>query len=314
MLEPELSIGQLYDIARIHILEKSVVDFQKLRLFGIKFNDAPLDSCELLGQGTFGSVYKHGDVAIKVITKNYIFSPKKEILQKLMIEISILGELHHRNIIGFNAAYYNHSTRKFGLVLEYGAYTLYDKIFALQSTLSIGIRLQFIKNILHGLDYLHRDKELVHGDIKPDNILVVETNVGPIAKLADFGLATRKGVDSFLGTPAYMAPELHKHHLRQPGHFGLNGSCSAASDIFSLGLTMWEIIAQEKSWLRFGSACTPNKIATRLVWKTNDRPQVEESWPDNAKKAMITCWQYFPNKRPTAETVLSNYFSDALKK
>ena len=73
--------------------------------------------------------------------------------------------------------------------------------------------------LVRALSHLHR-RQLAHGDLKPENVMVSETSV----KLLDLGLAARGG--NLSGTPAYASPE---------SLAGRNG-ISPASDIYSLGL------------------------------------------------------------------------------
>lgn|GEM_PF-2487978 len=92
-----------------------------------------------------------------------------------------------------------------------------------------------MKQILAGVGYAHSQKCL-HRDIKPGNIMVTPDGV---VKVLDFGIAslldtermTRTGVS--IGTPVYMAPE------QIDGMDGLD----AAADIYSLGVTFWEMLA-----------------------------------------------------------------------
>ncbi len=99
----------------------------------------------------------------------------------------------------------------------------------------------FAVQILEGLEAVHL-LGVVHRDVKPDNVLVVETNRGSILKLIDFGIAkdslaqeaikrlTHAG--AMLGTPAYMAPE----QIRDSSH------ASASADLYSAGLILFEML------------------------------------------------------------------------
>lgn len=98
-----------------------------------------------------------------------------------------------------------------------------------QLSLRTGAALHILRNILRGLAVLH-NKGFIHGDIKPTNIMI---DVQGTIKLVDFGRAGRIGepINILLGSPLYMAPELHR---REPG--------MAQSDIFSTGMLALEIL------------------------------------------------------------------------
>ena len=98
--------------------------------------------------------------------------------------------------------------------------------------------LLLIEQMARGLDAAHR-KGIIHRDFKPGNVMLARTGTGAAhAKVTDFGLARTLEGDSTMvsgylrGTPGYMAPEL------------LTGAkATIASDLYALGLVMYEMIA-----------------------------------------------------------------------
>ena len=97
--------------------------------------------------------------------------------------------------------------------------------------------LDIIAQVASGLGDAH-EAGLVHRDIKPANVLLRRREHGLRAYLADFGIARQVGAGSGLtvvggtvGTPSYMAPELHT-----------GGRAGVESDIYSLGCLLWAAI------------------------------------------------------------------------
>ena len=98
--------------------------------------------------------------------------------------------------------------------------------------------LTLLQQLWDGLRFLHSEKQILHHDIKPDNILVFAEGSGYLLKFSDFGISKRMSdptsmsygyrSNARIGTYQYMAPEL----------FDSNPKYSKSSDIWSLGATM----------------------------------------------------------------------------
>ncbi|MCY7392636.1 MAG: serine/threonine protein kinase, partial [Leptolyngbyaceae cyanobacterium CAN_BIN12] len=163
----------------------------------------------LIGQGQFGRVYcashrKTGRlVALKELNRDR-FSTRN-----FLRELRFLLSLQHSNIVTCQAL--EHTATGRYLVMDY------CESGTLRSLLSEEIQLQplqglsLIAQILAGLDHAHQ-REIVHCDIKPENILLTATATGWTARITDFGIARLSqelSTDGFgnTGSPAYMAPE-----------------------------------------------------------------------------------------------------------
>ena len=96
-----------------------------------------------------------------------------------------------------------------------------------------------IYSVLDALDYIH-SKGVVHRDIKPSNIMVENDNN---VRLMDLGIARmnlpgKHTVAGFIGTPDYAAPE----QIKQGDEAGTGSKITAATDIYSLGITFYELL------------------------------------------------------------------------
>ena len=184
-------------------------------------------SNDLLGNGAFSDVYaatKRGtkeSLAVKVINKSQFPPEAKSLLFNEIKILRTLEKLNHPNIIALHDIYSNNDN--YYIFMERMATDLYEEVIDSMMT-SIEPRLTrfLIKQILVTVQFLH-DQDIVHCDIKPENILLdyrLEDNSLPLAKLADFGYARVIGVldarQSFKGTFGFTAPEVlaEKDHDR----------------------------------------------------------------------------------------------------
>ncbi|XP_018731980.1 mitogen-activated protein kinase kinase kinase 1 isoform X2 [Eucalyptus grandis] len=192
------------------------------------------DKGQLLGRGSFGSVYEGiADdgffIAIKEVSLLDQGDRGRQIILYLEQEIALLSQFEHENIVRFLGTAKDDSNLYIFLELmtKGSLANLYQTYHFRDSQVS-----SYTRQILNGLKYLH-DRNVVHRDIKCANILV---HANGTVKLADFGLAkatTLNDVKSCKGTAFWMAPEVVNAKDRG---YGL------AADIWSLGCTVLEML------------------------------------------------------------------------
>jgi len=189
---------------------------------------------EKLGEGGMGEVFLaedkrlHRRVALKFL--NNTFREDAEAHDRLVSEARAASQLNHANVVAIHAI--EETEDHLFIVMEYvEGDSLYDLIKS--GKIDTDTAIDYAKQILEGLGAAH-EKDLVHRDIKSDNIKV--TTRGQV-KVLDFGLARSAGAadstryGSSAGTPAYMAPE--QVHGEKSDH---------RSDLFSFGVVLYEML------------------------------------------------------------------------
>ncbi|XP_002967055.2 mitogen-activated protein kinase kinase kinase 17 [Selaginella moellendorffii] len=153
----------------------------------------------------------------------------------------------------------------------------------------------YTRGILQGLEFLHRSG-IVHCDIKGKNILVGCESV----KLADFGAAKRVGAKSMAGgvkgTPLWMAPEA----VRQEEQ-------GAASDIWSLGCTVIEMLTGKAPWGEAVSGSNP-MVAMYKIACSNEIPELPSFVSSAGRDFLAKCLCRDPCSRASAEELLRHPF------
>ncbi|MGB8658597.1 MAG: protein kinase [Candidatus Zixiibacteriota bacterium] len=189
---------------------------------------------EKLGEGGMGVVYKAQDiqlqrlVALKFLPPHIADSPEEK--ARFIHEAQSASALNHPNVTTIHGI--EESPEGLFIVMEYVEGKTVKQI-AEKEEPSLKRILDITIQICEGLNAAHK-KEIVHRDIKSDNIMV--TKEGQV-KIMDFGLAKLKGATkitetgSTLGTAAYMSPE------QASGE-----EVDSRSDIFSFGVVLYELI------------------------------------------------------------------------
>ena len=185
---------------------------------------------DLIGIGGTGTVFRAYDkflnlnVAIKIINPELLSNP--EVLASFKDEARIAMQLSHRGIVRI----YNFSTYNscYYIVMEMvHGQTLYDVIVD-NGSLSVQTACQVLLACAEALEYAHKNN-VVHNDIKPENIFVTDASE---VKIIDFGTAAlkqqAKAEGEIVGTPEYMAPSQLRGGLPDP-----------TNDVYALGIVTY---------------------------------------------------------------------------
>ena len=198
-----------------------------------------------LGKGAMGVVYLAKDpsigrlVAIKTIRASggdEDDSESREFRERFMREAQTAGILSHPNIVTIYDVGEDKDSGVSFIAMEYIEGKTIKALLVEQTQFAHDQISDIIGQVAEALDYAHR-KGIIHRDIKPANIMI--TTDGKV-KITDFGIAkvassnlTTTG--QFLGTPNYMSPEQVT-----------GASVDGRSDIFSLGVVLYEMLSRRK--------------------------------------------------------------------
>ncbi|HZU30058.1 MAG TPA: serine/threonine-protein kinase, partial [Candidatus Angelobacter sp.] len=211
-----------------------------------------------LGRGAMGVVYKALDptigrtVALKTMRLDVHGLDAQEMVRRFQNEARAAGVLNHPNIVTI----YDAGERDgiFYIAMEYIEGTTLHEILAEKRVLATDEVLQIARQISRGLDYAHSNG-IIHRDIKPANIMITANGT---VKIMDFGIAKSGGqvtnTGQVLGTPNYMSPEQVK-----------GKSLDGRSDLFSLGVILYEMLTGEKPFV--------GQNVTTIIYKiVNENP------------------------------------------
>ncbi|XP_048552475.1 serine/threonine-protein kinase GRIK1-like [Triticum urartu] len=216
-----------------------------------------------IGAGSYGKVVKYRNIkdgrlyAIKVLSKPYMLKVRvvrsETAMTDVLREVSLMKMLDHPNIVNLIEVIDDPNTDKFYMVLEYveGKMVCNNGIGLGEATSR-----KYLRDIVSGVMYLH-SHNIIHGDIKPDNLLV--TSTGNV-KIGDFSVSQIFEDDDDMlwrspGTPVFTAPECCQgsaYHGR-------------TADTWAVGVTLYCMITGKYPFLGETLQETYDKIANDPV-------------------------------------------------
>ena len=218
---------------------------------------------ERVGKGGMGVLYRGFDpvldreVAIKLMLTDFS-EDTEQMRPRFYREARAAAKLNHRNIVTI-FEFAEESNVPY-IVMEFLRGTPLGARLAAQPPLSLDDKLNVVAQLCDGLSYAH-DQGVVHRDVKPDNIFILEDGS---VKLLDFGIAklttsnlTRQG--DVLGSASYMSPE----------QVGGSDSVDGRADIFSTGVVLYELLTGRKPF----QADVPTAVILKIL--KDDPPAID---------------------------------------
>lgn len=250
---------------------------------------------ECIGEGGFGAVYRARQlstgqqVAVKFLTLDRL---SQKDVARFEQEVAVLSKLSHPNIVTIIDSGTSDEGKPF-LVLHFVEGQTLSKWMEKHSQLQWDEFKDIFVQVCNGLSHAH-SKGVIHRDVKPSNIMIIEESDGQrIAKLVDFGIArdyessvraTTTG--AVIGSPAYISPE-------QAGGYPVD----ARTDIYSLGCVMYECLTGR---LPFEAETALQSVVKRL----NEDPIPFEA--NGLESIVMHAMQREPAKRFETANALAN--------
>ncbi|KAI5847331.1 kinase-like domain-containing protein [Morchella snyderi] len=257
--------------------------------------DVPYTVLELVGKGSFGSVYKgiHNETKQIVAVKSLDLDQHDDEIKDIQKEIALLSQLKAGdapNITAFHGSYL--LGHRLWVIIDFcsgGSVRTLMKAGPIDEKYITII----VRETLTALGYLHK-QGIIHRDIKAANILVGQDGR---VQLCDFGvsaqLAGKNGKrNTFVGTPQWMAPEALT-----------GGSYDSRIDIWSFGITIIEMAKQNPPLFNI----PPNRVVDMIP--RLPPPRLEGgTWSNPLREFVALCLNEVPEERATVDELLRSRF------
>lgn len=251
---------------------------------------------EQIGEGGFGVVFKAEQtqpflrqVALKIVK---IGMDTRLCLARFESERQTLALMKHPNIAAIYEGGMTENGRPYFVMELVEGKRITE--YCVENKLSFDARLELFLQVCRAVEHTHQ-QGVLHRDIKPSNVMVVESEGNPLVKVIDFGLAkaldqtnfecslTRSG--DLIGTPMYMSPE----------QTGLSSSLDTRTDIYSLGMLLYETLTGHPPYDRQFFQTAPLESILKTV-RESDPPRLSSHW---SKDRSLNPLAGLPVSKPT---------------
>lgn len=267
---------------------------------------------KVIGQGGMGTVYRavHPKigrrVAVKVLSGDL---PKKgKLAARFEVEAALVAKINHRNVIDI-FDYGSLEDGRLHYVMELVEGKNLTDVLEERGRLTPAEALTFLRPICAALQAAH-DIGVVHRDLKPDNIMVLDRDPQDL-KVLDFGIAKlletsdtqvlTTTMGTVMGTPMFIAPE-------QAG--GLVDSICPATDLYSLGVMIYKMLSGELPLFH-------KAVGILMAMHIKDDPvplrEKVPSVPEPIARLVHHCLAKDPRDRPSSAKEIANEFAAILK-
>ncbi|MBN1103879.1 MAG: protein kinase [Deltaproteobacteria bacterium] len=238
-----------------------------------------------IGRGAMGIVYLGRQVSldrpVAVKTLKQSIAKNEDFIRRFTREAQTAAQIIHNNIV--QVYYVGRAGNTFYIAMEYVDGKSVRQIINEQKVMAEDEAMDLVLQASNGLQRAHR-QNILHRDIKPDNLIM---NKQGEVKLADFGLALdlgelKKGLSpaKVEGSPHYMSPEQ-----------AMRGEVSFASDIYSLGATLYHMVTSMPPF-------TGNSPAAIIAKHVTDYPRSPRELNPRLSKELCQAIQKMMAKRP----------------
>lgn len=272
-----------------------------------------LDDC--IGSGGMGEIYKArrlhiGDtVAVKVLRPDVVENDKSR--QRFYREARAAAMLHHPNAVVIHDFGEDADGTTY-IVMELLVGRSLRQVLVEEGAITSARAYSIMRQACAAIDAGHRNG-IVHRDIKPDNIVLINSHDGTdLVKILDFGIAKVRdsAIDThsleqrltnygtIIGTPHYMSPEQCQGE-----------EADSRSDIYSIGVVLYELLTGVAPF----AAKTPTGIAIKHVTE-QPRPlrEINPNISSAVEKVVLRALEKNPNSRPQTALELSREFEAAI--
>ncbi|XP_028037171.1 mitogen-activated protein kinase kinase kinase 9 [Bombyx mandarina] len=263
----------------------------------VSFSELKLE--EVIGVGGFGKVYRGywNDEVVAVKAARQDANEDIEVIKESVLqEARLFWVLQHENIVSLKGVCLEEPN--LCLVMEYARGGPLNRVLSGRK-IRPDILVDWAIQVAKGMAYLHvgAPLSLIHRDLKSSNVLLSEAILPDDAledktlKITDFGLArevyktTRM---SAAGTYAWMPPEVIK-----------NSTFSHASDVWSYGVLLWELLTGETPYKGIDALAVAYGVAVNKLTLP-----IPSTCPEPWRKLMEACWHSNPRERPLFPEIL----------